>query len=162
MKKALLSFWREAVPVLKYMAVVTFLIVLVAGCSVSSAFAKWAGISIGSLIVLGMTFFILLSVLSHREAHKDDTPAQKAKSRQGTNSLLRFLFQASLFIVSCIVGGLIILAIPIGAFMLLFPTYGAMVAALGVITVIIALICVFFIAKGGRDLTNTFFFWPFN
>lgn len=128
------------------------------GMAASPTFLKWALISLGVII----TLFVLASVRVTVINRVDRTPEEKKKSDKATGNGWLYLFKFLAVTLGCIVVGLLILAIPIGAFMLLFPTYGAMVAAFGVITVIIALIWLFFLAKRGGDLTNTFFFWPFS
>lgn len=148
------NFWREAKPLLLLMVVTLILI----GMAVSPTFLKWALISLGAIVLLLILAAVLISIINRL----GQTPEEKKKSDKATKTGWFYVFRFFAMTLGCIVVGLLILAIPIGAFMLLFPTYGAMVAAFGVVTVIIALICLFFLAKRGGDLTNTFFFWPFS
>jgi hypothetical protein len=134
--------------------VVTLILI---GMAASPTFLKWGLISLGVIVLI----FVLSSVRVSFINRIDQTPEEKKKSDKATGNGWLYLLKFLAVTLGCIVVGLLILAIPIGAFMLLFPTYGAMVAAFGVITVIIALIWLFFLAKRGGDLTNTFFFWPF-
>lgn len=152
MKKALLRFFREAIPVVILMAVTTVIIL----CAVSPTFVKWTLIVVGSLVGLFVACFIFISVKSHQEAHKDDTSAEKLKDQQTSKSMRGSFLQALLITFGFIIGGLIVLAIPILVFMFLFPTYPMMVTAFGVIVAIVVIVWLFSLAKNGGDLTNVF------
>ena len=147
-----MHLWRESIPVIILMVVMGIIL----GMVISTTFAIWAGIAIGVIVLLFVTIFIGQNVVvTRKKSHKNDTKAQKVESRRSSHELSGFFLKC----VGFIFGALLVLVIPVGLFILFFPTYPELVTAVTVVVIVVGLLYLYWLAKRGGDLTNEIPFW---